>query len=151
MIVDVPKIPPDGEQVTGEDPPEVLDAGEDLVPESGLAYDLRLQVVSQELVVRGAVRMALRAACSRCADFFSTTVDVSTFLRAYALREGQVTVDITPDLREAILLQVPNHPLCRPACAGLCPRCGKNLNGGRCGCPPPPAAGYWTPLEGLGQ
>jgi uncharacterized protein len=39
-------------------------------------------------------------------------------------------------VREQFLLQAPMHPLCREACEGLCPRCGKNWNKGRCNCNP---------------
>ena len=37
-------------------------------------------------------------------------------------------------VREQFQLQAPMHPLCREACEGLCPQCGKNWNKGRCGC-----------------
>ena len=37
-------------------------------------------------------------------------------------------------VREQFQLQAPMHPLCREACEGLCPQCGKNWNKGRCTC-----------------
>jgi uncharacterized protein len=43
-------------------------------------------------------------------------------------------VDLTPMLREQIILVAPMQPLCREDCAGLCPKCGQNLNEWRCGC-----------------
>jgi uncharacterized protein len=43
-------------------------------------------------------------------------------------------VDLRPLLIEQIQLNVPMKPLCREACAGLCPTCGANLNAGPCGC-----------------
>ena len=39
-------------------------------------------------------------------------------------------------VREQFQLQAPMHPLCREACEGLCPQCGKNWNKGRCNCRP---------------
>lgn len=33
-----------------------------------------------------------------------------------------------------VLLALPMKHLCREGCKGLCPRCGKNLNDGPCGC-----------------
>jgi uncharacterized protein len=45
-------------------------------------------------------------------------------------------VDLTPMLREQIILVAPMQPLCREDCAGLCPKCGQNLNERRCGCEP---------------
>jgi uncharacterized protein len=38
------------------------------------------------------------------------------------------TVDLTPLLREELILATPLAPLCRPDCAGLCPVCGEDLN-----------------------
>jgi len=39
-------------------------------------------------------------------------------------------------VREALFLQVPMKPVCRPDCRGLCPQCGADLNQGDCGCRP---------------
>jgi len=51
-------------------------------------------------------------------------------------------IDLAPMLREHIILAAPMQPLCRENCAGLCPRCGKDLNEGPCQCPAeaPPTA-----------
>jgi uncharacterized protein len=47
-------------------------------------------------------------------------------------------LDLTPMLREQIILAAPMQPLCRENCAGLCPRCGQNWNDRRCACGPEP-------------
>ncbi len=44
-------------------------------------------------------------------------------------------VELAPMLREHIILAAPMKPLCREECAGLCARCGKDLNEGPCQCP----------------
>lgn len=43
---------------------------------------------------------------------------------------------IEPDepIAEQILLELPTKQLCREDCAGLCPKCGKDLNEGSCDC-----------------
>lgn len=43
-------------------------------------------------------------------------------------------LDLAEILREQIALDLPAKPLCRPDCKGLCPRCGTDLNKGKCGC-----------------
>ena len=43
-------------------------------------------------------------------------------------------LDVSDEAREALALSVPFRALCREDCKGLCPRCGKNLNEGPCGC-----------------
>ncbi|MBI4514258.1 MAG: DUF177 domain-containing protein [Deltaproteobacteria bacterium] len=43
-------------------------------------------------------------------------------------------VDLSPLLREQVLLALPTRPLCRENCAGLCPQCGANRNQIQCAC-----------------
>lgn len=43
-------------------------------------------------------------------------------------------IDLTEGLEEQILLALPLRSLCDEACRGLCPRCGRDLNEGPCGC-----------------
>lgn len=57
------------------------------------------------------------------------------------------TLDLREEIREAVLLEVPWHPLCSPDCRGLCPSCGKNRNEGDCVCPPRRGAGPWDALS----
>jgi uncharacterized protein len=33
-------------------------------------------------------------------------------------------IDLEPVLRDAVVLALPTHPLCREDCPGLCPECG---------------------------
>jgi uncharacterized protein len=43
-------------------------------------------------------------------------------------------LELTPMLREQLILASPMHPLCSEECRGLCARCGKDLNEGPCRC-----------------
>lgn len=49
--------------------------------------------------------------------------------------DGQ-TINLMPTVWEEVVLAVPAKVLCKEDCAGLCPRCGQDLNQGRCGCKP---------------
>ncbi len=44
-------------------------------------------------------------------------------------------IELAPMLREHVILAAPMQPLCQEDCAGLCARCGKDLNEGPCQCP----------------
>ena len=44
------------------------------------------------------------------------------------------SVDIDADLAEALVLELPMRHLCADDCPGLCPKCGKRLAEGDCGC-----------------
>ena len=67
----------------------------------------------------------------------------------YPLRpEGEV-VDLRPMIREELLLVVPEFPVCREDCRGLCPRCGTNLNESECDCRSAEADPRWEALRKL--
>lgn len=57
-------------------------------------------------------------------------------------------IDLRPAIREQWLLSAPALLLCRADCAGLCPQCGAELNGGPCGCTPS-ADSRWDALRSL--
>src|SRR5713101_7698835 len=56
---------------------------------------------------------------------------------SYPLARDALVIDLRPAVREELLLAVPRWVVCREDCRGLCPRCGKDLNAGACGCPAP--------------
>jgi len=60
----------------------------------------------------------------------------------------QPELDPRPILTEQLSLDMPMKPLCREDCAGLCCRCGKNLNTGSCRCKAE-ADPRWKALEEL--
>ena len=54
----------------------------------------------------------------------------------YKVQADDVTL-VTPEKQSAgelLFLGLPTRDLCREGCRGLCPKCGKNLNEGDCGC-----------------
>jgi uncharacterized protein len=44
------------------------------------------------------------------------------------LPAGTVDVDVTTDLRDFLILALPERQLCREDCKGLCPQCGADWN-----------------------
>ena len=58
-------------------------------------------------------------------------------------------IDLSPAVREQILLSVPAAPLCGEDCKGLCPKCGKDLNEGDCGCDRSVIDPRWAALKGI--
>ena len=145
MIVEIAKIPDEGQRLKGVEPVEILDLPPNapVRVEGPIRYDFTVEHLGGELIVRG--RLAARAvyACARCNRPCTTEVEDPGFACSYDLQEGPVpwaekgeSVDLTPDIREATILTLPAYPVCRPECLGLCPRCGADLNKGRCNCKP---------------
>lgn len=58
-------------------------------------------------------------------------------------------LDTEPLVLEQVQLNVPMKPLCRPDCAGLCPRCGANLNHETCTCETREIDPRWSALADL--
>ncbi len=60
-------------------------------------------------------------------------------------------LDIDDAVREAIILEFPMRLLCEEDCPGLCPKCGKPLREGACGCPTREMDPRWAALASLLQ
>ncbi|MCV7286379.1 MULTISPECIES: YceD family protein [Mycolicibacterium] len=103
-----------------------------------LDLDLRLESVSEGVLVTGTVSAPTVGECSRCLTPITGDVEIDlTELFAYPDSATDETtesdevgrvVDDTVDLEQAIVdavgLALPFAPLCRPDCAGLCSECG---------------------------
>ena len=151
MKILVARIPEEGSHYEGDEPGSILELENDKFARNPGAVRHRLyaQRVSDELVVRGELEVDVELRCARCSEFFSTTVGVSDFLRAYPAPEGTDSVDITDDSRDEILLHVPGFAVCAEECKGRCPQCGVNLNDGPCECEAEEGPSAWSALDGL--
>ena len=107
-------------------------------PGSPVDLDLRLESVVEGVLVTGTAVVRLQGNCARCLDEISSKqeVDIQELFcypgkemdDAEALHIEDELIDLEPVLRDAVVLDLPFTPLCRPDCAGLCPACGANLN-----------------------
>ncbi|QBG46511.1 DUF177 domain-containing protein [Verrucomicrobia bacterium S94] len=151
MKILVARIPEEGSNYEGDEPGAILHAEEEqfLRNPGDVHYKLYAQRVSEELVIRGELNVDVELQCARCAEFFSTRVGVSDFLRACPAPEGTDSVDITEDLREEILLHVPGFPVCSEACKGVCAQCGTDLNKSSCACEKDEGPSAWSALDEL--
>ena len=66
----------------------------------------------------------------------------------YAVLEGNM-LDVDEALREELVLELPMRVLCSPDCPGLCPKCGKPLKSGACGCNTKETDPRWDVLRKL--
>ena len=90
-----------------------------------LEYDLEVQKLEDGLLVQGQLRLALDCLCVRCLKPFRHHLELDNWTCHLPLQgENRVAVvndcvDLTPYVREDILLEFPRHPLCKPECRGL--------------------------------
>ncbi len=106
-----------------------------------LKLDLRLESVSEGVLVTGTVSAPTVGECARCLTPITGDVAIElTELFAYpdsatdetteADEIGRVvddTVDLEQPVIDAVGLALPFAPLCGPDCIGLCPDCGVPL------------------------
>lgn len=98
------------------------------------------------LVMKGTVRTRIHGVCDRCAGEFQKDVSfpIDAVLVTELSSEEDEDENIFPlvgdsaDLEEIVrtvfVLNLDSKLLCREDCKGICPRCGKNLNLGKCDC-----------------
>jgi uncharacterized protein len=77
-----------------------------------------------------------------------TPLDDSTETGNFTIDEHHI-LDIGEAIRQYAQLVIPMKPLCRQDCAGLCQKCGKNLNEGPCACPAEEIDPRWVKLTQL--
>jgi uncharacterized protein len=93
--------------------------------EEPLEYDLEVTRSGQNLLVNGTVALNLQCECVRCLKPLKHRIELDPYDLAVPL-EGEEKapvdndlVDLTPYLREDILLAFPQHPVCEAGCDPL--------------------------------
>jgi uncharacterized protein len=117
-----------------------------------VAVRLEYYRAGQELFFQGHISGNVTGHCARCLEEYPFTLgaDFNVVLvpktEAVApemeltadevdlsVYEGE-ELDLSPLLREQIILALPTRPLCDDTCKGLCPNCGVNRNVESCRC-----------------
>ena len=128
LIVNLRHLEEHNVTLRGELPVAELDmeTGDQMIQVAGpLQYDLEVQKLEGSLLVRGELRLLLQCHCVRCLKPFTRWQELKAWTCHLPLEgEDQVAVlndcaDLTPFVREDMLLEFPRHPLCKPDCGGL--------------------------------
>jgi uncharacterized protein len=116
--------------------------------------DLKVEQFAGEVFIQGEVKASLNLECGRCLKMFGHiyTFDINlTYMQEEdkdsSDKDHEVTseelntdfivgseIDLGHVVEEQILLGVPMRPLCNDNCAGICPKCGIDLNEKKCDC-----------------
>jgi uncharacterized protein len=130
-----------------------LDIHDELIrAEKPLQYDLEVQNLHDSVLAQGWLRLILNCECGRCLQLYEHEVVLEDWALHLPLAgEDKVSVendsiDLTPWVREDILLEFPQHPLCKPNCAGLKKKSGVHKSGDKKENDEPSA---WTELDKL--
>lgn len=146
----------------------------ELAAEGAVSFhgDIRVELVA-ELIgalveVEGTLNCTVELPCSRCLrpveqclelplvlSFSRQSPQVSALDEEYELSEDEVglivfdgdTIDLRSPIEQELIMALPQHPLCRDDCPGLCPVCGVDLNQQQCDCSSPQFHGALAALK----
>jgi uncharacterized protein len=128
LTVNLRQLEKDDVRLKGELAAGELDLGakdEMVQPEGPLEYDFEARKLDKSLLVQGQLALDLDCKCVRCLKPFVFRLELPEWACHLAL-EGEESVpvandsvDLTPAIREDILLALPPHPVCRSGCGGL--------------------------------
>lgn len=121
------------------------------VPEP-LRYDIELEKMEQAVLAQGTLTLNLHCECARCLKPHEQEVKLEHWACHLPLEgEDKVNmtndcVDLTPYIREDIVLAFPQHPLCKPDCGGLIV---PKKKGKKTSADATPATSAWAALDQL--
>lgn len=104
---------------------------------------LRLSRTQEGVLVQGDLHAGFEGECARCLEPVMRD-EVLALQELYAHPPSDITefsvdedgiLDLSPLIREEVLIASEHNVLCREDCKGLCMDCGANLNIEECDCP----------------
>lgn len=141
-----------------DSPERFLDEVE-FAPGASLVVEGQVTNTGESYLAEGLIRTELQLECGRCLKPFRWPVHVRFCERFHSEDEGKPkslsafesaeddedeadeihyfsgdVLDLSPAIREQILIAMPMKPICTEECKGICPTCGADLSEGPCGC-----------------
>ena len=103
-----------------------IDPRDEIIELGGpLEYDLQVEKLEGGLLLQGRLSLDLKCQCVRCLKRFKYRMELEPWTSHLPLQGEDAVpiandcVDLTPPIREDILLEFPQHPLCERECSGL--------------------------------
>ena len=123
---------------------------EDLKFKAPILASVQVNNMDEKLTVSGRVKCGFETICASCGCAFKGKIDYAfnhKYVKGEAFPGGELnkealdeellskdTLDLYDDIRQAVLLAVPEKAVCSEKCKGICPGCNKNLNKEKCTC-----------------
>lgn len=118
-----------------------------------------------DVYVKADIAASIETVCRRCTLRFGSDVEAKIELQFYPAEKSEhvepflldvgeryysgESIDLSDEVRQALLLEIPIWPLCSESCEGLCPHCGVDRNTVPCNCNTP--EGVVSPFAALGN
>lgn len=174
MIIHLDDIPDEGLDLEPQSLAPMLQQAlaqlDDVKDAQGTELSFHLQRAGDVVIVSGQLSGPLEMSCARCLDPVKTELDrpfrfyLHTPISAKEQGQGDIeltstaldvsfmegdTIDVDALIREQVALDMPEKPLCRPDCLGICQGCGAELNREACSCKPTVVDPRFAVLKGL--
>ncbi|MGD8924660.1 MAG: DUF177 domain-containing protein [Syntrophobacterales bacterium] len=133
-----------------------------------VSVDLEFIPEAEQVRINGHLQTAVRLTCSRCLQDYVLQLDeIITFVLLRPLPDEMpeeidlssqdldtefydgTTIDVDLIVAEQIFLALPQKPLCREECRGICPGCGADLNQESCRCEKKETGSVFEPLRSM--
>ena len=136
MKIEVHRVSPLGETVEATSPlPETHMEPVGVWFDEPVRLKMKVSVVNKVFVAMGSYETTITMECHRCLRRFAYRAASTDYIWEQPVKlSGDEIIDLTEGVQEDIMLRLPLKNLCSEDCKGLCPRCGKDLNEGPCGC-----------------
>ncbi len=121
-----------------------------------------LEKTGHQIHLRINLQTIAQFTCDRCLDEFERPMS-SNYEIVYTSEQAAASaghdeemqflspdtnvLDLGEDVRQFLILAVPQKVLCNDNCLGLCPKCGANRNKGGCNCSPEERDPRWDGLK----
>lgn len=126
MKVHLKQIPPEGLHLEGEEQCLIPELESDGIRCAGpMQYSLDLGVAEGSLWANGSITQPVELNCVACLEKFTHQIKVPAFAIHTELH-GPETIDLSPFMREDILLNLPAHPRCDREGNRVCPAAKKS-------------------------
>lgn len=99
-----------------------------------------------EINVFGEIKGSLNMVCCKCLEKFEFKINIPIEV---TYPTDQKEINLSNEIKELIILYLPDNPLCNENCLGLCPICGKNRNKTKCSCEKTKDSPQWNRLKDL--
>jgi len=122
-------------------------AGTEVRLQEPVAVQGRLQALGDDRFYwQGTARTVVAGECRRCLTpvetplqleigaLFTKDPDAQDDPDSYPVAADATEIDVTPAVREELVLAAPRFVECREDCKGICPQCGQDLNTASCEC-----------------
>lgn len=112
LIISLEEFPETGLRLSGELDGSLFDIDSEALRSIGpLEYELEAQLFDTELLVHGRIAAPFSLRCDRCLNHFDYVAELPELALSYEVK-GKLSVDITEDLREELILALPAYPKC---------------------------------------